>query len=36
MKETINITEYAQMIMETLPRGILLNTKDIKFNSMVI
>ena len=36
MKEIINVTEYAQMITEALPRGILLNTKDEKFNSMVI
>ena len=36
MKEMINITEYAQMITEALPKGILLNTKDAKFNSMVI
>lgn len=36
MKETINVTEYAQMITEALPRGILLNTKGMKFNSMVI
>ena len=32
----INVTEYAQMITEALPKGILLNTKDPKFNSMVI
>lgn len=36
MKEIINVTEYAQMITEALPRGILLNTKDVKFDSMVI
>lgn len=36
MKERINVTEYAQMITEALPKGILLNTKDTKFNSMVI
>ena len=36
MKEMISVTEYAQMITEALPRGILLNTKDKKFNSMVI
>ncbi len=36
MKEIINVTDYAQMITEALPRGILLNTKDTKFNSMVI
>ncbi len=36
MKEMVNVTEYAQMITEALPRGILLNTEDKKFNSMVI
>lgn len=36
MKEIINVTEYAQMITEALPKGILLNTKGTKFNSMVI
>lgn len=36
MKEKINITDYAQKITEALPKGILLNTKDKKFNSMVI
>lgn len=36
MKETVKVTEYAQMITEALPRGILLNSKDTKFNSMVI
>lgn len=36
MKEKINVTEYAQKITEALPKGILLNTKDEKFNSMVI
>ena len=36
MKEIINVTEYAQMITEALPKGILLNTKNTKFNSMVI
>lgn len=36
MKETIKVTEYAQKITEALPKGILLNTKDQKFNSMVI
>ena len=36
MKEKINVTEYAQMIMEALPKGILLSTKATKFNSMVI
>lgn len=36
MKEAIKVTEYAQMITEALPKGILLNTKNIKFNSMVI
>ena len=36
MKEKIIITDYAQKITEALPKGILLNTKDVKFNSMVI
>ena len=36
MKEIIKVTEYAQMITEALPRGILLNTKNVKFNSMII
>lgn len=36
MKEKIQLTEYAQKITEALPKGILLNTKDQKFNSMVI
>lgn len=36
MKEMINVTKYAQMITEALPKGILLNTKNTKFNSMVI
>ena len=36
MKEKINVTDYAQKITEALPRGILLNTKGDKFNSMVI
>lgn len=36
MKEMVNVTEYAQKITEALPKGILLNTKDTKFNSMVI
>lgn len=36
MKEIIKVTEYAQLITEALPKGILLNTKATKFNSMVI
>ena len=36
MKEKINITEYAQKITESLPKGILLNTNGDKFNAMVI
>ena len=36
MKEMIRVTEYAQTITEALPKGILLNTKSVKFNSMVI
>ena len=36
MKEKIKVTEYAQKITESLPKGILLNTNGDKFNSMVI
>ena len=36
MREKINLTVYAQAILEALPRGILLNTQGEKFNSMVI
>lgn len=36
MKETIQIADYAQVIQEALPRGILLNTNAGKFNAMVI
>ena len=36
MKEKINITNYANLITEALPKGILLNTNGDKFNSMVI
>lgn len=36
MKEMLKVSEYAQKIMEALPKGILLNTKNTKFNSMVI
>ena len=37
MKEKIKVSDYAQLIMEKLPKGILLNTKaDGRFNSMVI
>ena len=36
MKEKINITEYANLITQALPKGILLNTNGDKFNSMVI
>ena len=36
MKEKINVTEYAQLITEMLPKGILLNTNGDKFNAMVI
>ena len=36
MKEKISITEYANLITEALPKGILLNTNGDKFNSMVI
>ena len=36
MKETIDITDYANLITKALPKGILLNTNGDKFNSMVI
>lgn len=36
MKEKVNIAEYANLINEALPKGILLNTNGDKFNSMVI
>ena len=36
MKRKIILTEYAQKIIEALPKGILLNTNGEKFNSMVI
>ncbi|MBO5998972.1 MAG: flavin reductase [Lachnospiraceae bacterium] len=36
MKEKVRITDYAQLITEKLSKGILLNTKADKFNSMVI
>lgn len=32
----VKVAEYAQKIIEALPKGILLNTKDTKFDSMVI
>lgn len=36
MKEFIDIGAYAQTLQEALPKGILLNTRGDKFNSMVI
>ncbi len=36
MKETINVFDYEQTILKALPQGILLNTKEEKFNAMVI
>ena len=36
MKEKIKLTDYANLITEALPKGILLNTNADKFNSMVI
>ena len=36
MKEKIKVTDYANMITEALPKGILLNTMGERFNSMVI
>lgn len=36
MKQKINVNEYAQQIMDALPRGILLNTNGDKFNAMIV
>ncbi len=36
MKEKIIVAEYAGKITESLPKGILLNSRYAKFNSMVI
>ena len=36
MKRKVNYTEYAQLIAEALPRGILLCTNGEKFNAMTI
>ena len=36
LKEKIDITDYANLITKTLPKGILLNTSADKFNSIVI
>ena len=36
MKEKINVQDYANLITQALPRGILLNTRGDKFNAMVI
>ena len=36
MKQKINVFDYAELITKSLPAGILLNTQDEKFNSMVI
>lgn len=36
MKEKIKVTDYANKITEALPKGILLNSQDTKFNSMII
>ena len=36
MKKNIVVAEYAGKIIEALPKGVLLNSKNTKFNSMVI
>ena len=36
MKKPIKVSEYAQRILEALPRGALLNTQADKFDAMVI
>ncbi len=36
MKQKIHIADYANQIIQAIPRGVLLNTCGDKFNSMVI
>ena len=36
MKKKIDVKEYAGLLDEAIGKGILLNTQDQKFNSMVI
>lgn len=36
MKKKIDVTDYANEIIKAIPKGILLNTQDEKFNSMII
>ena len=36
MKETIRVNDFANRIVDALPRGVLLNTNGEKFNAMVI
>ena len=36
MKETIQVSDYAETIVKALRRGVLLNTNGEKFNAMVI
>lgn len=36
MKETVRIQDFANRIVEAVPKGVLLNTDGDKFNSMVI
>ena len=36
MTKKIHVDEYANLITAAVPKGVLLNTKDEKFNSMVI
>lgn len=36
MKDKINVTDYADKITKALPKGILLNSYNTKFNSMII
>ena len=36
MKEKIDVTEYGNQILKAIPRGVLLNTRAEKFDSMVI
>lgn len=36
MKKKVDIRDYAEQIIKAIPRGVLLNSKADKFNSMVI
>ena len=36
MKKKIDISEYGNQIIQAIPKGVLLNSKDQKFNAMII